>query len=218
MKRGDTVQHPGRSKRAAVKRQSKPNARGEMSRANILDRAARHFAEYGFRGSSAAGIAHEADISEPGLLHHFGSKNGLLMALLEMRYALDESILMADQDLEGLQLLPLLARLVRENVQKKDSVRLSMVMLAESLSTSHPSHTFYKRRYVRAREILAKHLSHAQKLGYMRKDVDPTALAATLIAVMDGLQLQWLLDPRIDMVPCFDELVRILEGALAKPR
>ncbi|HZF14725.1 MAG TPA: TetR/AcrR family transcriptional regulator [Steroidobacteraceae bacterium] len=189
-----------------------------MSRENILNRAAWHFAEYGFRGSSAAAIAHEADMSEPGLLHHFGSKVGLLMALLEMRYSLDESKLEAEKDLDGLQLLPLLVHLVRENVTKKDSVRLSMVMLAESLSTSHPSHKFYKRRYTRAREIVTKHLARAQQLGFIRKEIDCPALATTMLAVMDGLQLQWLLDPKIDMAECFERFVVVLEPALAKPR
>jgi len=202
---------------ATRRRQAKPNARGQLSRALILATAARHFGESGFRGASAAAIASEADLSEPGLLHHFGSKTELLMSLLEMRYSHDETKLLADRELEGLQLLPLLVTLVRENEREPEPIKLSMVLLAESISKSHPSHEFFKRRYARAREIVAAHLARARNEGFIRQDVDAESLAAVLLAAIDGLQLQWLLDSRVDMSRCFEMLVAILEGALAKP-
>jgi hypothetical protein len=44
--------------------------------------------------------------------------------------------------------------------------------------------------------------------------VDTAALATVLLATTDGLQLQWLLDPTVDMAECFAVLVRILGTAL----
>ena len=120
-------------------RRSKPNVRGQKAREKILSTAARHFSEYGFRGASAAAIAHDAGISEPGLLHHFGSKKGLLKALIERRYSLDQPKLHANEELEGLSLLPLLSTLVRENLKQREAVELAMVMLGESTSAHHPS-------------------------------------------------------------------------------
>jgi AcrR family transcriptional regulator len=194
------------------------NARGAQSRDAIFSTAARLFAEQGYRGSSTAAIAQAAEISEPGLLQHFGSKDGLLKSLLEMRYAFDESKFLADESLEGLALLPLLTRLVQENLRQKEGVKLTMVILAESILPSHPAHAYFKRRYARAREILAGHLGRAKGSGYLRADVDPQRLATTLLATMDGLQLQWLLDSTVDMAACFEELARILVTALPAPR
>jgi AcrR family transcriptional regulator len=202
----------------AAQRRSKPNIRGEKARNKILSEAARHFSEFGFRGASAAAIAHDAGISEPGLLHHFGSKKGLLMALIERRYSLDQLKLHADEKLEGLSLLSLLTALVRENLKQREAVKLAMVMLGESTSTHHPSHEYFRRRYVDAREVLIKHLTHAQKNGSLRAGVDTEALSAILLAVMDGLQLQWLLDKRVDMAHCFEVLTSLLDRALTSGR
>jgi AcrR family transcriptional regulator len=202
----------------APPRLSKPNVRGQKAREKILSTAARHFSEFGFRGASAAAIAHDAGISEPGLLHHFGSKRGLLMALIERRYSLDQPKLHADEELEGLALLPLLTTLVRENLHQREAVKLAMVMLGESTSTHHPSHDYFRRRYVDARKVLIQHLGRAQKNGSVRAGVDTEALSAVLLAVMDGLQLQWLLDKRVDMAHCFEVLAGLLERALATRR
>jgi len=52
----------------------------------------------------------------------------------------------------------------------------------------------------------------------VRDDIDP-ALAARLISgVMDGIQLQWLLDDTVDMVALFDEFVRGYLLPPAEPR
>ena len=195
-------------------RPSKPNARGSLTREAILTAAARYFSEHGYRGTSTASIAAAANLSEPGLLHHFGSKNGLLMALLEMRYAFDEQKFLADRKLEGLSLLPLLLELVTENVRQPESLRLTMVIFAESIAESHPSHEYFKQRYARAREILKQHLDNARRQGLLRKDLNTAGLAAVLLAAMDGLQLQWLLDPSVDMVESFAVLTGILAAAL----
>jgi hypothetical protein len=107
---------------------------------------------------------------------------------------------------------------VQENLRQKAGVKLTMVILAESILPSHPAHAYFKRRYARAREILAGHLGRAKGSGYLRADVDPQRLATTLLATMDGLQLQWLLDSTVDMAACFEELARILVTALPAPR
>ena len=200
----------------ATKAKATPNVRGVAARESILNTAERHFAELGFRGTSAGAIAQDAGLSEPGLLHHFQSKTGLLMSLLELRYSFDGKKFHADEELNGLTLLPLLLKLVRENVRRRDAVRLTMVMLAESISEAHPSHDFFKQRYAHARAILNEHLVRAKKLGYLKPGIDTQALATVLLAVMDGLQLQWLLDKKIDMPKCFEVLVALLECALPK--
>jgi AcrR family transcriptional regulator len=198
-----------------VTRRRRANVRGASSREGILSAAERQFAELGWRGVSTASIAAAAGISESGLLHHFCSKNGLLKSLLELRYAFDESKFLADESLEGLALFPLLVRLVGENTRQRGSVKLTMVILAEGIRPSHPAHAYFRRRYARAREILGGHLERARHGGYLRRDVDPHGLAAVLLAAMDGLQLQWLIDPGFDMASSFELLARILVDAVA---
>lgn len=58
---------------------SKPKSRKEI----ILDRAEQHFADHGFQGASLSAIARDSDVGNPGLLHHFPSKETLYRAVLE---------------------------------------------------------------------------------------------------------------------------------------
>jgi TetR/AcrR family transcriptional regulator len=57
----------------------KPKSRKEA----ILDCAEQHFADHGFQGASLSAIARECDVGNPGLLHHFPSKEVLYRVVLE---------------------------------------------------------------------------------------------------------------------------------------
>ncbi|MET3371854.1 AcrR family transcriptional regulator [Variovorax boronicumulans] len=49
----------------------------------ILARAEQHFADHGFQGASLSAIARDCEVGNPGLLHHFPSKEVLYRAVLE---------------------------------------------------------------------------------------------------------------------------------------
>lgn len=49
----------------------------------ILERAEQHFADHGFQGASLSAIARDCGVGNPGLLHHFPSKEVLYRAVLE---------------------------------------------------------------------------------------------------------------------------------------
>ncbi|MGR4871231.1 TetR/AcrR family transcriptional regulator [Variovorax sp. LARHSF232] len=58
---------------------SPPKSRKEI----ILVCAEQHFADHGFQGASLSAIARDAEVGNPGLLHHFPSKEVLYRAVLE---------------------------------------------------------------------------------------------------------------------------------------
>ena len=74
--------------------------RGERSKETILEAALPLFARQGYRGASLASIASAAGLTQPGLLHHFPSKEELLLGLLDPRAeGLDDpQDLLPDQD------------------------------------------------------------------------------------------------------------------------
>lgn len=198
-------------------RRPKPNVRGEQSREAILKVAERYFGDYGYRGTSTAAIANEVGISDPGLLHHFGSKEGLLTGLLNRHYSRDVEKLHAGEKLDGHGLANTLEAIVRENVLRRNDVRLTMVLLAESISQSHPGHEYFRLRYIRAQSIFTRHFKSLQASGELSPELDSSALANVMLAVLDGLQLQWLLDAQIDMQEGIRAFNSILLAALRPP-
>lgn len=190
------------------------SARGDESRAAILDAAKKLFAEHGFRGTSLASVASAAGLSQPGLLHHFPSKYALLLAVIEDRDADDGRLSSAHLSKRGIDILAALESLVEHNEQAPDVVRLFSVLLGEGLATEHPAHDYMVTRYRRIRSRIARNLRHSEEEGEIAPGEDLEAIAAIIVAVMDGLQFQWLLDESVDMTRCYRILRRFVEDSI----
>jgi len=188
--------------------------RGKQNRAAILAAAAGLFAEHGYRGTSLATIAAVVDLSQQGVLHYFPSKAALLLALLDEKYQEDGRLLSASPEHDGLDMLKALQALVEHNAAVPDRVRLFSALTTESVSSGHPAHTYFVQRYRKVRERLISSLQVGQQRGQVRGDIDLERLVQLIVAVMDGLQIQWLLDEQVDMVASFSLLASLLKESL----
>ncbi|MFI7704171.1 TetR/AcrR family transcriptional regulator [Nonomuraea sp. NPDC049480] len=177
----------------SVRNRKAPGVRRE----EILQTATEMFGDSGYRGVSIADIAAKVGISQPGLLHHFKSKEELLIAALERRDA-DSSAHM-DEMFHKLSIADALVSLCRHNVEDPTAMRLYAVESAESIEPGHPAREFFLRRYARVRDRVADRIRRDQELHRLPATLDPLVLATEMIAVMDGLQIQWLLDPAMDL-------------------
>lgn len=60
-----------------------PNRRGKRSRELVLDAAERVMAEHGFEAATLARVVEEAGIPMSSVYHYYGSKEGILLAVME---------------------------------------------------------------------------------------------------------------------------------------
>jgi AcrR family transcriptional regulator len=67
----------------ATRAEVTPNRRGVKSRELVLDAAERVMAEHGYDGASVARVVEEAGIPLSSVYHYFGSKDGILLAVME---------------------------------------------------------------------------------------------------------------------------------------
>jgi AcrR family transcriptional regulator len=186
-------------------------AKGRERREEILAAADAAFAKHGFRGTSLATIAQEVGLSQPGLLHHFPSKEHLLLEVLRYR---DEQGLeyVAGQldDADGYA--DALLELCAANTRTPGLVRLFSVLAAESVDDDHPAHQFFRERYRHLRERATTRFAEEQREGRLATDVVPETLAVEVLALFDGLQLQWLLEPdAVDMVEVMRDFLARLD-------
>ncbi len=172
-------------------------------------------ARQGYRGASLAAIAAAVDMSQPGVLHHFPSKEALLLAVLEERDRDDAQRVSDALTGPGLDPLAALAPLVAHNQSTRELVQLFTVLVGEAVAEEHPAHQHFVERYQAIRGRLLHRLRQAQAAGEVREDVDLEGLVPVILAVMDGLQIQWLLDPRIDMLASFTAFAGVLKAHLA---
>ncbi|KOU55917.1 TetR family transcriptional regulator [Streptomyces sp. MMG1522] len=167
-------------------------AKGRARRTEILDQAMALFGEAGYRGASLRVIATRCGISHPGLLHHFPTKEALLLAVLQRRDDVDDAWL-APSVTRGVEHLRRLTDLAELNAQRRGIVELFSVVAAEATSPDHPAHAYFENRYRTSVANTERAYAEAREDGTLRPDTDPATAAQQLIALMDGLQIQWLI-------------------------
>jgi AcrR family transcriptional regulator len=185
--------------------------RTRASREKIIHSATEAFAQKGFRGAKMVDIAKAANLTEPGLLHHFPSKTHLLMEVLKERDRIDNERIRATLQRNGNHFLDAGIELVEHNQTVPGLVQLFNLMVAESIPSDHPAHEFFIERYQRTRGDWVRAIEQAQQAGEIRSDIPADTLAILSFAVMDGLQVQWLMEPeKIDMAELFRVMMDML--------
>ena len=178
-----------------------PYVKGIARRQEIIDVALELLATHGMRASTLQEIATRVGISAPGVLHHFGSKENLLIAVLEERDTRDleaAASWVAAHPPDGRGFLSGAEAAVERTKAAPGLARLYTVLAAEATEPDHPAHEWFRRRYDRIREMIRQDLEAAIAGGMLPPAADAEALSQLLPGILDGLQLQWLLDPELD--------------------
>ncbi|MFD7920474.1 TetR/AcrR family transcriptional regulator [Streptomyces sp. NPDC059740] len=196
------------SAREAGARQGRGRAAQRAARRQaIVEAALELIAERGYRGTSLAAVAERAGLTQQGLLHHFPNKEMLLVGVLEERDRWDLAAA-ADQGWRS----ETLTQLVDYNSGRPGLVQTYTVLAGDSVTEDHPARAFFEQRFRAVRAAMADSL-RAEFGERLPGGLTPQQAAPLLVAVMDGLQLQWLLDPeQVDMAGAFRDFVRLLTG------
>ena len=177
--------------------------RSEERRAEIVRAALEVIAERGYRGASLAAVAERVGLTQQGLLHYFPTKDALLVAVLKDRDQWDA--VPATQ-----WRVDLLASLVEYNAMRPGIIQTFSALLGESVTEGHPARGYFTERYRQVRASMAAVL-RAEYGERLPNGLTPERTAPLLVAVMDGLQYQWLLDPEsVDMPGAFRDFLALL--------
>jgi AcrR family transcriptional regulator len=182
----------------------------EVRRAQILDEAITMIGERGYNGFAVQDLAQRCGLTNGGLLYHFGSKEQLLLAVLNERdrRLAGEVVAVHGQNLRSADrkgaplsvVLEVLRSIVGRASATPELTRLYGVLQAEALSPLHPAHDYFVAREAGALEwfetLVGPHVAN------------PPAVARQLHALMDGLALQWLRGGRtFDLIATWDQAV-----------
>ncbi|MDF7640520.1 TetR/AcrR family transcriptional regulator [Bifidobacterium sp. ESL0784] len=164
------------------------------SRTAILNAAVVSFGERGYYGTSLQKIANTVGMTKAGVLHHVGSKEGLLDIVLDEVYdPCTETIInnfrMTDR--------PNVARMWREvvaiNAKRPEQVHMFSTLDAEAIDPKHPAHEYFRKR---DQNLLEEML---QIPWYVPGSTNIGALLQAGFSMMDGIQLRWLRAPERDL-------------------
>ena len=173
--------------------ESKVRPSTRAKREQILKAAVEIFGNKGSTNGTLADVAEQVGITHAGVLHHFGSKQKLLLEVLSYRDQADVQDLAEKHIPGGPELFLHLVRTAFANERRPGIVQAYTVLSSESVTDDHPGRDYFEERYTTLRrEVTAAFHELCAQEGVD----DPQGIAAasaSILAVMDGLQLQWLL-------------------------
>jgi AcrR family transcriptional regulator len=159
----------------------------------IIEAAIPIIGQRGYYGFSIKDIAERCGVTMQGVLHHFGSKEGILHAIMEDRERRDAEAVWGDvlsDDLSGIARLEIenikrrLHDTVVRNSQQPDVLRLYSMLRTESLYPEHPAHKEFQGRIAAAIELFTN--------AFTGKLANPASMARQILATMSGLEDLWL--------------------------
>jgi TetR/AcrR family fatty acid metabolism transcriptional regulator len=166
-------------------------------RNQILDAAARLFAERGFHRTTTRDIAEAADVSEGTLYNYFESKDALLLAILarlsEVQQIQSQLAQGLPQDARGF--LTSIMRNRKSFVQQNNAMLQSV--LSEILVDPQLRQRYYQELLLPGMQRIESHIRQRIEFGQIR-ELDSEAMTHILTGLMLGLYvLQVLGDPLV---------------------
>lgn len=161
-------------------------------RDQILEETLRIVGQRGYHGFGISELAARCGLSKPGVLHHFGTKEQLLIALLEDCEAKEKAELAellpayetADERQRRKMFRETMRMVMGRAIARPELMRLEVVLRAEAVNDGHPAHAFFAAREAANRARIAKRLAPLYPQAQ--------SIARHLLAAMSGLQEQWL--------------------------
>lgn len=169
----------------------------------LLTAAAEVMVEEGFAATTFEKIGAKAGYSHGLVTQRFGSKDGLIQALIdylgvrmEERY---ESLLKhASTPVD--ELSSYLDAFIR-HIHEDPLAEAYFVMLSAAVSNRLPQKEFFFEYHERMKERFADAIRRGQRAGFIPPALDPDATALALGCVQVGIAVQLLVDPKLDPSP-----------------
>ncbi|CAL9595613.1 hypothetical protein SUDANB6_05348 [Streptomyces sp. enrichment culture] len=180
---------------------------GRARRTRILEAALLRFGQDGYRKTSLARIARDAEITDAGLLHHFRDKQQLLLAVVEYWHErMDTQWRRVSDSVRDAFRCHL--EDTAEWLTMPGMIELAVILSAEATAPDHPAHGHFTSWQEKGVRELADRLRSGSRNGELRADLDHEGIARECAALDAGLRQQWLAAGR-----SFD-LVAVMRGHL----
>ena len=201
-----------------------PNRKAEQSartKRAVLDAAIALFGENGYRSTSLKAIGLRAGISHGVIPFHFGSKEGLLHAVVEECFALFQAAVIdplrdSERDFGTRDLEALMAAQLRFSEERPEIGRLFVVLMFEGLGPSPELRPHFEQFHDRIHQLGCAWLHEGQRRGAVRADLDVEAAVDALFAFFNGLRAHsMLVGDRLDRARVHAQMLAFLRHGAA---
>jgi AcrR family transcriptional regulator len=206
----------GVAEEAAGGRRRSQAERTATAHRRMIRAAIRLIARHGYTRTTLAQVGKQAGYTGGLVSHHFGSKEGLLRALVEHaagRFYQDQ-LLTGTEGKSGLDALCAAMDIyLDELVVREQHMRAIYVLMGEALGPVPEINDVFADLNRGFRRSASAWIQQGMQRGEIRSDLDPDIEAAVFVGMLRGVATQWVTDPR-----CFElgAVRESLEGALRR--
>ncbi|MFE4198671.1 TetR/AcrR family transcriptional regulator [Paenarthrobacter sp. NPDC056912] len=172
--------------------------KGELMRRRIMAVAVPMIAQQGGRGISLAKVAAVAGISKTGLLHHFGTKDALLHAALDVRDEEDGYPEIWSAEI-GIGFLDVIVAYIENWVTRPDTLGMFSMLLAENKRTGDPLHDRLVKHADDVRNLIVATVEVAKRDGQIDSSVDSKVTAIEVFIFLNGIESYFQLDATLPL-------------------
>lgn len=176
--------------------------RTEQSDKMIMRAAVKLIARQGYFRSTLAQIGADAGYSGALISYRYGSKQGLLRALVEriVNRFWDDHLRPAIENRPGLEALCTWADVYLNELTARESrLRALYVLMGEALGPVPEMRKVFAEINFSMRSLVEGCIKRGIEDGSIHRKIDPLNEAAACVAMVRGIAMQWLIDPG-----CFD--------------
>lgn len=184
-----------------------PYRKSAERREQILQAAYEAIDEHGER-ASLQDIADRVGVTQPALTYYFPTRDDLLLAVLKRRDVLGKAYAGAVR--EGQGLVDGMVASTRHTTDHPGLAKLYVTLAAAATDPESPARGYFTERYRTLAAEVGRDYEDAQSSGVIRADVPAEHLARAVLAILDGLQLQWMHDPTVDIAAIAETFTRLL--------
>jgi AcrR family transcriptional regulator len=187
--------------------------RAEVTRAAIIDGAAKAFEALGYGNTSLTDVAGHAEVTKGALYFHFKSKEDLAMAVIDEQHArvrmATQEIL--DRDLPALTAMVLMCREFGHQLCTDPVVQAGIRLTLEASAFGHAVRGPYE-DWITVMEELVR---TAQIQGDVRPELRASALARFIVASFTGVQMvSDVLTEREDVMERIEDMWAVLTAGV----
>ncbi|MDN4476000.1 TetR family transcriptional regulator C-terminal domain-containing protein [Demequina sp. SYSU T00192] len=147
----------------------------------------------GWREGSLARVAEAAGMTPAHASRVYPDERELLIDVLRLRDDLGIELL-PETPRDGRGMLQAFIDIARFGTETPGTIELFGTLATAATAPEHPGHEYFRARYAWLRGLLVDALRELEEEGELKRRCDPQGVAAQAIALLDGLQIQWLLD------------------------
>lgn len=170
------------------------------TRTRIMEAGVRIFAELGYNHASLDKVAADAGVTKGAVYWHFASKQDLFLAILEQQ--LNEQLRMLPRQIESMLKASdpeaaLAEWLSAQFCFLEEEDGKSMLFL-EFVTSSREPEVRAKLQAIHGKILdgVGLYMKEMQQRGLIQSDLDPQAVSLMADALLKGLVVEWLIDPR----------------------